>query len=258
MKKRSKARFEENQYVKELLTVLKENPSPSSKEFMEMVSHVSELENRLAEAVEELKVMRQELQRVQSRTLKAVLQRSCKGMETNISSMRQHLAELKAHIVEGCKNTLTALKEQGVSALDGIGRFFRVEPILKKIGKVADKSIQIDSKAIEKIQALSSEYHEAGRHLKNMGRTFLGKDVIEDAKSPGKFAALLAAPYKANKSCMLAAKQNVEKALENLSQLHERVQQRTSVLKAIKENSDKVQPPVKKENPVPCTDKAEL
>ena len=50
MKKRSKARLVENQYVKELLTVLKENPSPSSKEFMEMVSHVSELENRLAEA----------------------------------------------------------------------------------------------------------------------------------------------------------------------------------------------------------------
>ena len=148
--------------------------------------------------------------------------------------MRQHLTELKAHIVEGCKNTLTALKKQGVSALDGIGRFFRVEPMLKKIGKVADKSVQIDSKAIEKIQALSSEYHEAGRHLKNMGRTFLGKDVIEDAKSPGKFAALLTAPYKANKSCMLAAKQNVEKALENLSQLHERVQQRTSVLKRSK------------------------
>ena len=166
MKKRSKARLKENQYVKELLTVLKENPSPSSKEFMEMVSHVSELENRLAEAVDELKVMRQELQRVQNRTLKAVLQRSCKGMETNISSMRQHLTELKAHIVEGCKNTLTALKNKASLLWMGSADFFRVEPMLKKIGKVADKSVQIDSKAIEKIQALSSEYHEAGRHLK--------------------------------------------------------------------------------------------
>lgn len=258
MKKRSQARLKENQYVKELLAVLKENPSPSSKEFMEMVSHVSELENRLADAVEELKVMRQELQRVQSRTLKAVLQRGCKTMESNISSMRQHLTELKAHIVKGCQNALTAIKEQGISALDGIGRFFHIEPMLNKIGKIADRSVQADTKAIEKIHSLSSEYHEAGRHLKNIGRTFLGKEVLNDAKSPGKFAAVLTAPYKANKSCMLAVKQNVEKALENLSQLHERVQQRTSVLKAIKENSDKVQPPVKKELAAPCADKSEL
>ncbi len=66
----------------------------------------------------------------------------------------------------------------------GSADFFRVEPMLKKIGKVADKSVQIDSKAIEKIQALSSEYHEAGRHLKIWAVLFWEKDVIEDAKSP--------------------------------------------------------------------------
>ena len=54
MSRKSKARLAENSYVKELLTVLKENPSPSSQDFMEMVAHVGELENRLAEAVDEL------------------------------------------------------------------------------------------------------------------------------------------------------------------------------------------------------------
>ena len=37
MSRKSKARLAENSYVKELLTVLKENPSPSSQDFMEMV-----------------------------------------------------------------------------------------------------------------------------------------------------------------------------------------------------------------------------
>ena len=46
-----------------------------------MVAHVGELENRLAEAIEELKTMRQELQQVQNRSLKAVLQKSCKSLE---------------------------------------------------------------------------------------------------------------------------------------------------------------------------------
>ena len=59
-----------------------------------MVAHVGELENRLAEAVEELRTMRQELLQVQNRSLKAVLQKSCKSLEDNISNMRQKLAEL--------------------------------------------------------------------------------------------------------------------------------------------------------------------
>ena len=73
MKRRNKQLLVENEYVKELLAVLKENPSPSGKDFAEMVAHVGELESRLAEAVEELKTMRQELQQVQNRSLKAVL-----------------------------------------------------------------------------------------------------------------------------------------------------------------------------------------
>ena len=89
MKRRNKQLLVENEYVKELLAVLKENPSPSGKDFAEMIAHVGELENRLAEAVEELKTMRQELQQVQNRSLKAVLQKSCKSLENNISNMRQ-------------------------------------------------------------------------------------------------------------------------------------------------------------------------
>ena len=184
MSRKSKARLAENSYVKELLTVLKENPSPSSQDFMEMVAHVGELENRLAEAVDELKTMRQELQKVQSRSLKAVLQRSCKALESNISSMRQRLSELKDHIVTGCKNALAAFKEHGTVALDGIGRFFHVKPMLESMKKAVNNSINVDNKAIDKIQAFSAEYHQAGRHLKNMGRTLIGKEPIQEVKAP--------------------------------------------------------------------------
>ena len=97
--------------MKELLAVLKENPSPSGKDFAEMVARVGELESRLAEAVEELKTMHQELQQVQNRSLKAVLQKSCKSLEDNISNMRQKLAELKDHIIEGCQKALDEAKK---------------------------------------------------------------------------------------------------------------------------------------------------
>ena len=108
MKRRNKQLLAENEYVKELLAVLKENPSPSGRDFAEMVAHVGELENRLAEAVEELRTMRQELLQVQNRSLKAVLQRSCKALEQNISNMSRKLSELKKLIIGGCKEALAA------------------------------------------------------------------------------------------------------------------------------------------------------
>ena len=37
----------ENEYVKELLTLLKENQSPAGKELLEAIGHVSEMEKQL-------------------------------------------------------------------------------------------------------------------------------------------------------------------------------------------------------------------
>ena len=258
MKRRNKQLLVENEYVKELLAVLKENPSPSGKDFAEMVAHVGELESRLAEAVEELKNMRQELQQVQNRSLKAVLQKSCKSLENNISNMRQKLAELKDHIIEGCQKALSAFKERGTSALDGLSRFFHVKPMLEGIRKAIDNSIRIDDNAVSKIQTLSAEYHQAGRHLKNMGRALIGKEPVAEVKSPGRLSRVIATPYKADRACMTAARKNIEKALGSLARLQEASERRPSVLRAMQENGEKTQPAAKKVTPVKTADRAEL
>lgn len=65
----------ENEYVKELLALLKENQSPAGEELLRVISHVSEMEKQPASVVGELEAMRQELQGLQeqSHPLKAVL-----------------------------------------------------------------------------------------------------------------------------------------------------------------------------------------
>lgn len=258
MKRRNKQLLAENEYVKELLAVLKENPSPSGKDFAEMVAHVGELENRLAEAVEELRTMRQELLQVQNRSLKAVLQRSCKALEQNISNMSRKLSELKKLIIGGCKEALAAFKKHGTAALDGLSRFFHIKPLLEGIKKAADDSIRIDDNAVSKIQNFAAEYHQAGRHLKNMGRTLIGKEPVQEPKAPGRLSKAIAAPYKVNRACMSAAKRNIEKAIGSLDRLQESSERRPSVLKAMQENSEKVQPAAKKEAPVKAADRVEL
>lgn len=212
----SKQPIAENEHVKEFLAVLQANPIPGSQEFLEMIGHVGALEQRLAEAVDELKTMRQELQKVQSHSLKAVLQRSYKSLESNAAAMGRRLSELKSHIADGCKNALASIREHGAMALHGIAQFFRVKPILEGMRKLADSSIRVDEKAMDKIQSFATEYHAAGKHLKNMGRTLVGKPPLEEAKNPGRIAKALAAPYRADRACMVSAKIIIDRAVASL------------------------------------------
>ena len=114
----------ENEQVKELLALLKDNNTPGYEEFAKLIEHVTGMEQRLLEATEELKAVRQEMQGLQNHSLKDALQKSCKAMEANISAMRHRLSELKGQIINGCRNILADFRERGAVALNGITQFY--------------------------------------------------------------------------------------------------------------------------------------
>lgn len=129
-------------------------------------------------------------------------------------------------------------KEKGITALDNIARFFKVKPLLENMRDTLDQSIRQDDKAIAKIEAISTEYHEAGRHLKNIGRALLGKEAAQEAKPPGKLAAAIAAPYRAERSCLSAMKKSVEAAIGNFARLEDRA--KPSIQKTIQTHNEKI------------------
>lgn len=231
----------ENEYVKELLTLLKENQSSAGKELLEAVAHVSEMEKQLAGAVDELKAMRQELQNLQEQNhpLKAVLQKSVRALEANVAALRERLAELKG-----------AVKEQGISALDNAARFFHIKPGLAALRNNINEGIQADEKAISRIEAVSAEYHEAGRHLKNIGRALMGKEAVQEAKAPGRLAKTVQAPYRAERACFLAARNSLDKAVASLDRLERAAERQPSILKTMQEHKE-TSPP-KKEKTAPA------
>ena len=67
----------ENEQVKALLALLKENDSPAYVDFAKLIESVTGMENRLSIAVGELEAMREDLQKMQDRSLKASLQKTC-------------------------------------------------------------------------------------------------------------------------------------------------------------------------------------
>lgn len=240
----------ENEFVKELLSVLRENNAPSTQDFLAVLQQVGAMEKQLDAAVQELAAMRNELAEAQKQNhpFKDTMQKAVIVMQGQVLDFRDKLSALKQAVVDGCKAALADFKEKGISALDNIARFFKVKPMLENMRDGLVQSITQDDKAIAKIEAVSTEYHEAGRHLKNMGRAMLGKAAIEEARPPGKLARMAAAPFRAERNSLAAAKKTVDAAIDSISKLEDRA--RPSIQKTIAAHKEQAAQ-AKKEKPVP-------
>ena len=124
---------DENEQVKALIVLLMGNDPAGGRELEELAGQVASMERRLDAALEELGEMRQKIQEVQDRSLKASLQKTCKTLEGNIASMQQKLSELKGKIVEGCRHILEDFKERGTIALNGLANFLLLKPALEAV-----------------------------------------------------------------------------------------------------------------------------
>lgn len=229
-----------NEYVKELLTIMRENNAPTMQDFLVVLHQVGAMERQLDAAVKELTAMRRELNeaREQPHPVKTALQIAVKTLDKNVAALRERLDAVKQTVIDGCKNAVDAFREKGISALDNIVRFFKVRPMLESMRDDLGKSIRFSEATISNIELVSTEYHEAGLHIKNMARAMAGKEAIQGAKSVGKLAKALEFPFKAERSCFVSMKKNVEVAIGNLARLEERA--KPSIQKAIQTHNEQI------------------
>ena len=237
MSKRKSPPIMENPHVRELLSVMEKYHTDAMKDLLDVIGYVGEVEKQLDNAVQELAAMRKELadMRGQPAPVQKTMRDATILMQDRVITLRENLAALKAAIVEGCKNLLSAFKEKGTQALHNTARFFKLRPALETLRDNLNDSIKSDERIIAKIEAVSTEYHKAGQHIKNMGRALTGKEAVADAKAPGKVAKTFAAPFHAERSCLLSAKKSVENAIGRLARLEKAAERKPSIKQTIKE-----------------------
>jgi Asp-tRNA(Asn)/Glu-tRNA(Gln) amidotransferase A subunit family amidase len=211
----------ENRYVQELFAILQNNDRDTTG-LSALLGHVSEMENfvkRAENKIADMKSQLAEMKEVQNHPVKTALQNAIKTLEHKVAEVKERLNELKHNIADGCKAAVRAFKEKGISALDKLASFFYIKSGLQDWNKRIDSAIKTDDKAVAKIESFASEYHSAGRALKNMGRVFMGKEPIDAKKEAGKLSKALAAPYKTQKSALLGLKKAISKAIDKLDAL---------------------------------------
>jgi predicted translin family RNA/ssDNA-binding protein len=161
----------ENQYVKELFSILQENGRDSSG-LAALLGHVSEMESfvkRAEDKIADMKSQLAEMKEVQNHPVKTALQNAIKTLEQKVAEVKERIVELKYNIVEGCKSAVEAFKEKGAAVLNNLAKFFHVKGALKAIDRSADASVKQCDKAIANINGFAENYHAAGRAVKNMG-----------------------------------------------------------------------------------------
>jgi hypothetical protein len=217
----SNAPLAENQYVQELFAILQDN-GKDTKGLSALIGHVSEMESFISRAEDKISDMKSqlaEMKEVQNHPVKTALQSAIKTLEHKVAQVKEQLADLKNGIIEGCKNAVTAFKEKGAAALNNLASFFHIKGALKAMDKSVDESVATCDRAVANVNKFSQEYHETGKHLKNMGRILTGKPPIDTAKETGKLAKVVSAPYKAEKTALLGVKKAVGAMVKKLEQL---------------------------------------
>lgn len=240
MSKRKSPPLMEHPQVKELLSVMEQHHTDAMKDLLDVIGYVGEVEKQLDTAVKELAAMREQLADMKQGPVKRTMQGAVRAMEGNVVTLRDRLEELKEKVIDGCKNLLAAFKEKGIQALSNAARFFKLRPALESMREGLNESIKADDRAIAKIGAVSTEYHEAGRHIKNAGRALMGKEAVAEAKAPGKLAKAASAPFRAERASLLSARKSVDNALERLNNLERSAERKPSILKTMQKLNDEI------------------
>lgn len=238
----------ENEQVKALLLLLEENEPPGWREFAVLISHVSHMERQLSEVMEELQSIRQKVDELQNQPQKTALRKAGQALEKNVAVLRQRLSTLKGQIIEGCKNILEDLKIHGAAALNGMAGFLHLKPALEAVQSAAQKSMETCDRTAARIDTFSTEFHEAGRHLKNMGHSIRGVEAQAEVRENGKIAKTLKGCFQAERSFLSAVEKGAGRSLDSLARLEQAARRRPSVLKAMREQAAKTE----KELPVPA------
>ncbi len=233
-----------NRDVADLLSVLREQSSPSLADFQKLLDCVGTMEQQLEAAVQELATMRRDLAEMERRRHPAanVMRKAIIVVQAQVLELREKLSALKQTIIGGSKNALATFQKKGIAALDNITRFFRVRPMLEAVQAQADHAAHAAGRAVERIETASKKYHEAGRHLKNAGRALTGKDAIQKAKPPGKASQAVSAPFRATRACFDAMVKGAASAADRLGRLEQKAeQQKPSIQNTIQQYNRQIE-----------------
>jgi len=192
--------LEQNQKIMEqFLKLLSENGRAGQSEDLSRLLFYMDAMNR------QLNAVRQELQTVnvqlaqmpQEAPQKNAVQGMVNALQDKVQQAQEKLNGLREKIMQCAANAVESFKRAGVTALDKAVSAMGIHKTLEAVQQNISGSLDDTKKSIEKVETLGHELRSAGGHLKNAGRTAVGKDTRQvDGGQEGRFQSAVLAPMR--------------------------------------------------------------
>ena len=243
----------EQEHLKEFFKLLSQNgQQQEASEFSSLVTQLNQMEKQYTAVLSELKAVREQLESIQDNGIKATVTKSVSSAQQKVEQAKDQLGHIRTSLSDMVKQTLAAVKQHGISALNKAADFMGIKAALNDMRDNLNASISDTQKSIDRINAVGSELHALNEHGKNLGRALIGKEAAELSQrneDKGVLAAI-AKPLKKSKAMLEGMEKGVTRALQSIDRLEKAAargkEEKPSVregLKAAKQQESKEKPP---------------
>ena len=243
----------EQEHLKEFFKLLSQNgQQQEASEFSSLVTQLNQMEKQYTAVLSELKAVREQLESIQDNGIKATVTKSVSSAQQKVEQAKDQLGHIRTSLSDMVKQTLAAVKQHGISALNKAADFMGIKAALNDMRDNLNASISDTQKSIDRINAVGSELHALNEHGKNLGRALIGKEAAELTQrneDKGVLAAI-AKPLKKSKAMLEGMEKGVTRALQSIDRLDKAAargkEEKPSVregLKAAKQQESKEKPP---------------
>lgn len=243
----------EQEHLKEFFKLLSQNgQQQEASEFSSLVTQLNQMEKQYTAVLSELKAVREQLESIQDNGIKATVTKSVSSAQQKVEQAKDQLGHIRTSLSDMVKQTLAAVKQHGISALNKAADFMGIKAALNDMRDNLNVSISDTQKSIDRINAVGSELHALNEHGKNLGRALIGKEAAELTQrneDKGVLAAI-AKPLKKSKAMLEGMEKGVTRALQSIDRLEKAAargkEEKPSVregLKAAKQQESKEKPP---------------
>lgn len=243
----------EQEHLKEFFKLLSQNgQQQEASEFSSLVTQLNQMEKQYTAVLSELKAVREQLESIQDNGIKATVTKSVSSAQQKVEQAKDQLGHIRTSLSDMVKQTLAAVKQHGISALNKAADFMGIKAALNDMRDNLNASISDTQKSTDRINAVGSELHALNEHGKNLGRALIGKEAAELTQrneDKGVLAAI-AKPLKKSKAMLEGMEKGVTRALQSIDRLEKAAargkEEKPSVregLKAAKQQESKEKPP---------------
>ena len=243
----------EQEHLKEFFKLLSQNgQQQEASEFSSLVTQLNQMEKQYTAVLSELKAVREQLESIQDNGIKATVTKSVSSAQQKVEQAKDQLGHIRTSLSDMVKQTLAAVKQHGISALNKAADFMGIKAALNDMRDNLNASISDTQKSIDRINAVGSELHALNEHGKTLGRALIGKEAAELTQrneDKGVLAAI-AKPLKKSKAMLEGMEKGVTRALQSIDRLEKAAargkEEKPSVregLKAAKQQESKEKPP---------------